>query len=121
MMFLTLLLMAASQVASPGKAGEIVFFRPSTVMGAAVGCPIRHKGVEIVELGRGKFARWKVAPGRYILSNRTSSVEVTVADGETRYVRCTMKAGFLTSRADLQLVDAEEFRAAGDFEEKPTS
>lgn len=87
-------------------------------MGAAVACPVRHKGAEIVELGRGKFARWEVPPGRYLLTNKTASVEVFVEAGETRYVRCQMKSGFLTSRADLQLVDREDFGEAGRYEEK---
>ena len=29
--------------------------------------------------------------------------------GETRYVRCMIKMGFLAGRADLQVVDEESF------------
>ena len=82
-------------------------------MGAAVGCPIRYKGAEVVELGRGKFAEWPVPKGRYILTNKTSSVEVSVEPGQKHYVRCMLKPGFMTARADLQLVDQADFEKHG--------
>lgn len=104
-------LMATEPEVTPGK-GSIVFYRGSSIMGAAIACPIRHAGNDLVELGRGKFYKWQVAPGRYILTNKTSSVEVTVEAGETRYVRCMIKTGFLSGRADLQVVDNASFADA---------
>ena len=99
--------------------GKIVMFRPSAIVGFGVACPIRYKGRELVELGRGKFAQWDVPVGRYILNNKTSSIEVSVDPGETRYVRCQMKSGIMTGRADLQIVDQETFEQhKGDYEEK---
>jgi hypothetical protein len=84
-------------------------YRGSSIMGAGLACPIRFKGQEVVELARGKYAEWSVPAGRYILTNHTSSVEVAVDPGETRYVRCMIKTGMLTGRADLQIVDEESF------------
>src|SRR5690242_11436075 len=78
--------LAAAQ--TPSQPGKIVMYRGSSIMGAGVACPIRYRGQEIVELARGKYAEWSVPPGRYILTNHTSSVEVFVDPGETRYVRC---------------------------------
>ena len=102
--------------------GKIIMYRGSSIMGAGVACPIRYKGQEIVELGRGKFAEWLVTPGRYILTNHTSSVEVEVDPGDTRYVRCMIKNGMLTSRADLQIVDEESFgEQRGKLEQKPVA
>ena len=99
--------------------GAIIMYRGSSIVGAALGCPIRYKGREIVELGRGKYAQWTVPPGRYILVNGTASAEVSVMAGETRYVRCQIKTGFLTGRADLQIVDEESFAAhRSDYEKK---
>lgn len=118
---LELLMAAALQVetARPAR-GTIILYRPGSVMGAALGCPIRYKGKEIVELGRNKAATWSVTPGRYILTNKTASVEVTVAPGETRYVRCQIKTGFMTGRADLQIVDETDYAAhAASYEQKP--
>jgi hypothetical protein len=88
-------------------------------MGAGVACPIRYKGQEVVELARGKFAEWSVPPGRYILTNHTSSVEIAVDPGEVRYVRCEIKVGFLAGRADLQIVDEESFNEhRNEYEQK---
>lgn len=112
----------AQVAAQQSNSGSIIMYRGSGVMGAALGCPLRYKGREIVELGRGKFAKWAVPAGRYILVNGTASVEVSVMPGETRYVRCQIKTGFLTGRADLQIVDEETFAAhRADYEEKPVS
>ena len=113
------LMMAASLAGLQGTlpaqpSGKIVMYRPAAIVGAAVACPIRYKGQELVELGRGKYAEWQVPAGRYILNNKTSSIEVHVAPSETRYVRCTIKAGFMTGRADLQIVDEESFGNASE-------
>lgn len=98
---------------------KIVMYRPGSIVGAGVACPIRYKGVELVELGRGKFAEWTVPAGSYILANKTASVEVNVVDGQTKYVRCQIKPGFMTGRADLQIVDKESYAEnAAKFERK---
>lgn len=89
--------------------GKIVMYRPGAMMGFGVACPIRYKGQELVELGRNRYAEWRVPAGRYILTNKTASVEVSVAPGEARYVRCQIKTGFMSGRADLQIVDYESF------------
>ncbi len=101
------------------NAGKIVMYRGSSIMGAGLACPIRYKGQDLVELARGKYAEWSVPAGRYILTNHTSSVEVAVDPGETRYVRCMIKTGMLTGRADLQIVDEESFNEHGsEYEQK---
>lgn len=96
-------------LADAEKSGTIIIYRRGTVVGLANACPVRVKGKQIVELGRSKAFVWQVKPGRYILENKTSSVEVSVDPGETRYVRCAMKMGVLTYRADLQIVDGTEY------------
>lgn len=118
-----LVLLAAQADAQDSEKGEdsgtIVMYRQGSIMGAALGCPIRYKGEELVELGRNKFAEWEVPPGSYILSNKTSSIEVNVFSGQTKFIRCVIKAGMLSGRADLQIVDEETFREnSDDFERK---
>jgi hypothetical protein len=99
--------------------GKIIIYRPSSIMGAAIACPVRYKGRELVELGRGKYAEWAVPAGQYILTNKTASVQAIVQPGETAYVRCQIKTGFMTGRADLQIVDRESFAEhQADFERK---
>lgn len=103
----------------PPEKGKIVLYRQGSIMGAALACPIRWKGYELVELGRSKYAEWVVPAGSYILTNKTASVEVNVMPGQTKYVRCQIKTGFLTGRADLQIVDKENFvEHAAEFEQK---
>ncbi|MFZ5699719.1 MAG: hypothetical protein ACOY4P_00025 [Pseudomonadota bacterium] len=105
----------AQETAPPAKPGKIIVYRTGTIIGAAGSCPVRHKNVEVMELGRGKFAEWQVAPGRYILTNKLSSIEVNVAPGEIRYVRCQIKMGFLgDGGAHLQIVERESFEAVQD-------
>lgn len=106
------------ETAAPAK-GKIVLYRQGAMFGLALGCPIRYKERELVELGRNKYAELDVKPGRYILTNKTSSVQVEVGPGETQYVRCTIKMGVLTGRADLQYADKESFdKQAHEFEKK---
>lgn len=113
------LVIAYPSAAQEQTSGKIVIYRGGSLVGAAVACPVRHEGREVVELGRGKFAEWVVSPGRYILTNKTASVEVSVEPGETRFVRCQIKAGFMSGRADLQIVDQASFdKAKGDLERK---
>ncbi len=94
-------------------------FRPSSIMGMGLACPIRYRGQELVELGRGKFAEWVVPAGSYILGNKTASVEVNVVAGHSKFIRCQIKPGFMTGRADLQIVDQESFAEhQADYEQK---
>jgi hypothetical protein len=110
---------AQTEAPAPPVGGKIVMYRPSAIVGMGIACPIRYKGVELVELGRGKYAEWDVPAGSYILTNKTASVEVNVAAGQTRYVRCQIKPGFMSGRADLQIIDRESFAEhEADFERK---
>jgi uncharacterized protein DUF2846 len=111
---------ATPDATNASQAGKIIMYRGSSIVGSALACPIRYKGREIVELARGKYADWSVLPGRYILTNHTSSVEVAVDPGETRYVRCMIKMGMLVGRADLQIADEESFNEhRNQYEQKP--
>ena len=110
----------AAPVATGQSQGKIVMYRPGSIMGMGIACPIRFEGKELVELARGKYAEWPVSAGHYVLTNKTSSVEVSVNPGETRYVRCIIKPGFMTGRADLQIADEASFSEhSKDFEKKP--
>lgn len=109
---------AVAALATP-QTGKIVLYRQGAMVGFALGCPIRYKEREVVELGRNKYTELNVKPGRYVLTNKTSSVQLEVAAGETHYVRCTIKMGMLTGRADLQYADKESFDAqAHEFQKK---
>lgn len=99
--------------------GTIIFYRPGTVMGAAVACPIRYQDKEILELARGKYAEWHVPAGQYHFANKVDGVDVTVEAGKTYYVRCTVKVGLLAGRSNLEVVDGSGFRGReADFEKR---
>lgn len=80
--------------------GKLVFFRSATIAGGALACPVRYKGEEIVELGRGKVAELEAPAGDYVFANRSSGVELTLAPGETKYIRCRQNS----FSAELQVV-----------------
>ena len=106
-------------VAAPSESqGTIIMFRGGSIVGAGVACPIMSQGKEITELPRGKFSAWKVAPGTYTLGQKKKTVEVTVAAGETKYVRCSIKMGIVMGKPRLKVVDAAEY-AKDTYEEKP--
>lgn len=110
---------APETAAAQATNGKVVMYRGSSVIGAGIACPIRYKGQEVVELARGKYAEWEVPAGKYILNNKTSSVEVTVEAGKPSFVRCMIKPGFFAGRADLQVVDEESFTEhSSSFEKK---
>lgn len=110
---------AEAAPAAPAATGTIIIYRPGTIMGMGIACPVRYKGQEVIELGRGKYTEWVVPAGAYVLGNKSSSVEVRVAAGGTSYVRCQIKPGFMSGRADLQIVDESDFGGKkAEFEKK---
>lgn len=121
-MILAMLAAATTPQAVPpidGDLGKIIIYRQGAITGAAIACPVRYDGNEIVELGRNRATEWLVPPGSYILTNKTSSVEVRVDKGQTRFVRCQIKMGMLTGRADLQIVDRATYQEhAADYVKK---
>lgn len=109
--------LVATMPAPPEPKGSVIFYRGESIMGAALGCPVRYEGNTIVDLDPGKYLEWKVRPGRYVLLNKTASVEVTVEDGKASYVRCVIKTGFMSGRSDLQLSDRATFEQhSADYE-----
>lgn len=112
-LILALLAQAAPIVATlptaPEPRGSVIIYRSEAMMGFGLGCPVRHEGNQLVDLNPGKYIEWQVPPGRYVLLNKTASVEVTVEAGKKSYVRCVIKTGFLSGRSDLQLSDRATF------------
>ena len=65
---------ALSVPAPPQGKGQVVFFRPSTLNWAAIGCTVREDGRKISALGNGRWFAVLVEPG----------VHGYTAEGETR-------------------------------------
>lgn len=121
---IALLFAAAGSAQAPPSTGTIVFYRTGTLFGAAGACPIRYKGREIAELGRGKYVEIPAPQGDHVFSNKVSGIVVTVVAGETHYVRCRM-SGEMFGGAILQVVDGTDFiarkyeRKEADFQISP--
>lgn len=97
--------------ASDGK-GQIVFFRPSKMMGAALGFKVREGEVELGKLRNGKYFVASVEPGihEYTVHSETKDVlTIEVEAGETYYVQGTLGMGVIAGRPNLSPSDEETF------------
>ncbi|WP_394727193.1 hypothetical protein [Altererythrobacter sp. GH1-8] len=102
----------------PGK-GQIVFYR-SSAMGFAVGCTVnqgdKDNKVKISSVGSGRYVIVTADPGKqeyWTKSEAKDALTVLVEEGETQYVECRIKMGFMVGRPDLSPSDAAEFVEKG--------
>ena len=108
---------AAFEVPAPpeGK-GQILFYRTNGIQGAALGCGIFDaEGTEkLSSLGRGTYFILASEPGER--SFKAKSIEskdiltLEVEEGETQFVRCKIKMGFLSGRPNISPSSEKEFR-----------
>lgn len=96
---------------APGK-GQIVFFRPGSIMGMALGCTVREGDAEIARLGSGKFYVIDAAPGRHEYVSKgegTDKLALEIEEDETYFVKCNIGAGIMAGRANLSPSDRDAF------------
>lgn len=92
--------------------GQVVFFRPGSMMGAALGCTVHEGEPQIARLGSGKYFVIPAAPGKHDFSTRgeaTDRLTVEVEAGETYFVRCNIGMGMMSGRANLSPSDEAAF------------
>lgn len=92
--------------------GEVVFFRPGSLMGAALGCTVHEDDKEIARLGSGKYYVVDAAPGKHLYFTKgeaTDKLNLEVEDGETYFVKCNIGMGVVSGRANLSPSDRETF------------
>ena len=103
----------------PGK-GQVIFWRPGTLVGAALGCGVNMGDQRISALGRGKYFVLNLDPGTHGFNARSEArddLTLEVEAGETYYVRCTIRMGFMVGRPNLAPSDAAAFNEKrGDLE-----
>ena len=100
----------------PGK-GQVVFFRPSKVVGALIGFKVREGGVELGRLGNGNYFVLSVEPGRheYVVHSEAKDIlPLEVEAGETYYVQGSLSMGLLSGRPNLSPSSADAFKGARD-------
>lgn len=105
--------------APPAGKGQIVFYR-SSAMGFAVGCTVNQgtsdNKTKITSVGSGRYAIVVAEPGKqdyWAKSEKKDALTVLVEEGETQYVECRIKMGFMVGRPDLSPSSAEEFVEKG--------
>lgn len=100
----------------PGK-GQVVFYRTGGISGAALGCAVFDVGKEdkLSSLGAGKYFVLVSDPGPRSFTVKSletkDALTLEIEEGETQYVRCKIKTGFMSGRADIGPSTESEFRA----------
>jgi len=96
----------------PAGSGQVVFFRPGSLMGMALGCTVHEGEAEIARLGSGKYYVVTATPGKHAYSTRGEAkdeLRLEVEPGETYFVKCKIGAGIMAGRANLSPADEAEF------------
>ncbi len=104
---------AATSAQAPAAAtATIVFFRPSKLMGAALGFKVRENGAELGKLRNGKYFVLQVAPGAHqfdVHSETKDVLNIEVEAGQTYYIQGVLGMGIMAGRPNLTPSDAATF------------
>jgi len=95
----------------PGKA-QIVFFRPGSLMGAALGCTVHEGTAEVARLGSGKYYVISVEPGKheyFTEGEAKDKLNLEIESDETYFVKCKIGMGVMSGRANLSPSDSKTF------------
>jgi hypothetical protein len=95
----------------PGKA-QIIFFRPGSIMGAALGCTVHEGEAEVARLGSGKYYVISAEPGKHEYFTEgevTDKLALEVEADESYFVKCKIGMGVVTGRANLSPADRAAF------------
>ena len=95
----------------PGKA-QVVFFRPGTIMGAALGCTVHEGERQVARLGAGKYFVITAEPGVHKFATRgqaADTLNLEVEADETYFVKCKIGSGVVSGAAQLEPSDRASF------------
>lgn len=99
----------------PGK-GQVLFYRTGGISGAALGCAVFDVGAadKLSSLGAGKYFILVSDPGPRSFTVKSletkDALTLEIEEGETQFVRCKIKTGFMSGRADIGPSTETEFR-----------
>ena len=99
----------------PGK-GQVLFYRTGGLSGAALGCAVFDVGAadKLSSLGAGKYFILVSDPGPRGFTVKSletkDALTLEIEEGETQFVRCKIKTGFMSGRADIGPSTETEFR-----------
>ena len=100
--------------AAPADKAQVVFYRPGSMVGAALGCTIYDNGKQIARLGSGKYWVHQAAPGKTMFNTRAENVDqltLELEPGETYFIRCKIGMGIAAGRPNISPSTAEEYAA----------
>ncbi|MEO7247160.1 MAG: DUF2846 domain-containing protein [Novosphingobium sp.] len=97
--------------AAAGK-GQIVFYRPGSIMGAALGCTVHEGDREVARLGSGKYFVITTEVGKHAYFTRgqaADTLNLEVEADETYFVKCKIGSGTISGAAQLEPSDRDSF------------
>lgn len=95
----------------PANKGRVYFFRPDTMLGAAVTADINLNGKVVGRSERGSFFFVDENPGKCTVTTSTEierQLTFTLDAGQTRYVRTSISFGVMVGRINPELVGTDE-------------
>lgn len=97
----------------PAGKGQIVFFRPSRFVGAALSFTVRESGTDLGKLPNGRYFVHVAEPGIHEYEiGRNDVMRMEIEDGETYYAIQTTQMGVVAGRAVLSPSDKAAFETA---------
>lgn len=102
--------------AAPADKAQVVFWRPGTIIGGALGCTVREgtDTNEVARLGAGKYYAITAEPGKhtyYTTGEAKDQLNMELEPGETYFVKCSIGAGIMSGRAQVAPSDRAAFAA----------
>ncbi len=99
---------------APADKAQIVFFRPSKMLGGAIGFKVREGEQELGKLRSGNYFIYLAEPGTHeytVHSEAKDVLTMEVEAGETYFVQGTISMGVLAGRPNLSPSDEATFTA----------
>jgi len=100
----------------PAGKGQVIFYRTGGLSGAALGCAVFDVGAQdkLSSLGAGRSFVLVSDPGPRSFTVKSletkDALALEIEEGETQFVRCKIKTGFMSGRADIGPSTESEFR-----------
>lgn len=102
---------------APADKAQVVFFRPSKMMGGAVGFKVREGEQELGKLRSGNYFIHLAEPGTHeytVHSEAKDVLTMEVEEGETYFVQGTISMGVMAGRPNLSPSDEAAFNAVSE-------
>lgn len=100
----------------PEGKGQVIFYRTGGLSGAALGCAVFDVGAtdKLSSLGAGRYFVLVSEPGPRSFTVKSletkDALSLEIEPDETQFVRCKIKSGFMSGRANIAPSNEAEFR-----------